>query len=118
MRVLVVEDEPFIRILIVETLEGEGFEILEAASGTEACALIDNPDQIDLIVTDLNLPEANGVEVAKHARRQKPTVPVLYVTARSDLLDQLAAPRPYSYLPKPFTMRELTHAVDSLIKSH
>jgi CheY-like chemotaxis protein len=115
MRVLVVEDEPLMRMLMVDILEEAGFDVLEAASGLEACRLIEDPNHIDLIVTDLNMPEANGVVVAKRARAHAPDIPVLFVSARSDLLKSLSAPRPYSYLAKPFTIEQFSAAVDDLL---
>ena len=115
MRVLVVEDEPLIRFLMVDTLQDAGFDVLEAPSGVEACRLIDNPDQVDLVVTDLNMPEADGIAVARKARARAPDVPVLFVSARSDLLKSLSAPRPYRYLAKPFSMAQFSAAVDELL---
>jgi CheY-like chemotaxis protein len=115
MRVLVVEDEPLIRMLMVEILAAAGFDILEAASGPEACRLIEDPNHVDLVVTDLNMPQADGITVANRARKHSPNVPVLFVSARSDLLASLSAPRPYSYLTKPFSMEELATAVARLL---
>ena len=115
MRVLLVEDEPLIRMLMVDMLEDAGFDILEAESGVDACRLIDDPNHIDLVVTDLNMPEADGVAVAKRARAHTPDVPVLFVSARSDLLNSLSAPGPYSYLTKPFSMEQFSAAVNALL---
>jgi two-component system cell cycle sensor histidine kinase/response regulator CckA len=117
MRVLVVEDELLIRMLMVDTLQEAGFDVLEAASGVEACRLIDNPNHVDLVVTDLNMPEADGVVVARRARAHIPDVRVLFVSARCDLLKSLSAPRPYSYLTKPFSMEQFSVAVDDLLTS-
>jgi CheY-like chemotaxis protein len=116
MRVLVAEDEPFIRMFIVDILTAAGFDILEAASGTEACQLVDGPNHVDLVVTDLNMPQADGIAVAKRAREHSPNVPVLFVSGRPDLLAALSAPRPYSYLTKPFSTKELATAVEGLLK--
>jgi DNA-binding response OmpR family regulator len=116
MRVLVVDDEPVIRLLLAETLEEEGFEVLEAPSGVEACMLMEDPDHVDLVVTDLNMPDADGVKVAVCARASNPTVPVLFISGRSDLLAGLPIPRPYSCLPKPFSMEEFSQAVAKLLK--
>jgi DNA-binding response OmpR family regulator len=115
MRVLVVDDEPLIRILMVDMLEEAGFDVLEAASGVEACQLIDDPTHVDLLVTDLNMPEADGVVVANRARAHTPGVPILFVSGRTDLLKSLSAPRPYSYLTKPFSMDQFSAAIDDLL---
>jgi len=115
MRILVVDDEPFLRMLMVDQLEEAGFDVLEAASGRQACRLIDDPNHVDLVVTDLNMPDADGVVVARRARAQFPDVPVLFVSGRSDLLKSLPAPQPYSYLTKPFSMRQFSAAIDDLL---
>ncbi len=114
-RILVAEDEFLIRLLMVETLEEAGFEVLEAADGEEACRLIEDPDHIDLIVTDLHMPRIDGIGVARHGREIRPTVPILFVSARSDLLAGLAAPVPHRLLSKPFTMDELKVIVRQLL---
>jgi CheY-like chemotaxis protein len=114
-RALVADDEPFVRMLMVETLEDAGYHVLEACDGVEALRLINDPDNIDLVVTDLNMPGCDGAEVAKRARERHPTVPVLFVSGRSDLIAASGAPAPYGSLPKPFTMTELERAVGSLL---
>ena len=102
-------------------MEEAGYDVLEAVSGVEACRLIDDrnridlPNHIDLVVTDLNMPEANGVVVAKRARAHIPGVPVLFVSARCDLLKSMSAPRPYSYLAKPFGMKQFSEVVDAFL---
>jgi DNA-binding response OmpR family regulator len=116
MRVLLVDDEPLIRLVLTETLEGDGFEVFEASSGVEACKLIKDPDHLDLVVTDLNMPDADGVEVAVCARAFNPNIPVLIISGRSDLLTRLPIPLPYCSLPKPFSMEELSDAVAKLLK--
>jgi len=115
MRVLLVEDEALIRMLMMETLEEAGYEMLEASSGTEARKLMVNPDHVDLVVTDLNMPEADGMAVANWAREQNPYVPVLFVSARSDLLASIKTTAPCTYLTKPFSMKQLAAAVGDLL---
>jgi two-component system cell cycle sensor histidine kinase/response regulator CckA len=115
MRVLVVEDEPLVRLLLVETLADDGFEVIEAPSGGAACKLIEAPDHVDLVVTDLNMPDADGVKVATCAREFSPTVRILFISGRSDLLAGLPIPLPYSYLRKPFSMTQFSKAVETLL---
>ena len=114
-RILVAEDELIIRWMMVETLQEAGYDVLEASDGTEACKLIEDPDHIAALVTDLHMPGADGITVAQCARDNKPDMPILFVSARSDLLATLPAPIPYSYLPKPFLMSDLALAVSKLI---
>jgi DNA-binding response OmpR family regulator len=115
MRVLIVDDEPVIRLFLVETLEQDGFEVLEASSGVEACQLMKDPDHVELVVTDLNMPGGDGVEVAKCARKFDADVPVLFISGRADLMAELPIPRPYSLLRKPFHMDQLSEAVTRLV---
>jgi CheY-like chemotaxis protein len=114
-RALVVDDEPLVRMLMVETLEDAGYDVFEACDGAEALRLINDPDHVDVVVTDFNMPGCNGTEVAKRAREKHPRVPVLFVSGRSDLIAASGAPAPYGSLPKPFTMTELATAVNSLL---
>ena len=115
VRALVVEDDPVVRMLMVETLEDAGYEVLEACDGIEAFRLMDNPDSVGVVVTDFHMPGFNGVEVARRARERHPVIPVLFVSARADVLAGAGAPTPYTALKKPFTMAELAMAVGKLV---
>jgi DNA-binding response OmpR family regulator len=115
MRVLVVEDDPVIRFVVNHALTDAGFDVIEAATGTEAVRLMVEQDQIDLVVTDLHLPGADGFEVAAYARAHNPGVPVLFISAHGYLLSALPIPPPCSRLPKPFSMDALGLAVSGLL---
>ena len=114
-RVLVVEDDPVIRMLIVATLKDAGHDVLEAGSGLEALSLMEARDQVDLLLTDLNMPDPDGAEVATRARAHDPQVPVLFVTGRPDLLAVRRPPRPYRHLTKPFRMTEISATVEEML---
>ncbi len=93
--VMVVEDEPAVRMLIVELLEGLGCRVIEAANGRDAIAALDARPDIGLLVSDVGLPGIDGREVARHARALMPDLKVLFVTGyaeqatrRSDFLDE------------------------------
>ena len=113
--VLVAENEALIRMDIVDTLTEGGLRVMEAASGTEAVELIDDPDHVALVVTDINIPGIDGIDVSRHARSRHPDIPVLFVSARPDLLTAPRTPRPYSYLSKPFSIFELRAKVSALL---
>jgi CheY-like chemotaxis protein len=115
-RILVAEDEPMIRGLIIEILHGVGFEILEASSGSEALKLLGDSGSVDLVVTDLNMPGADGITVAKAARDRNPTVPVLFVGGREDMLESPRTPVPYAFLKKPFRLDELARMVRDMAR--
>ena len=114
-RVLIAEDDPLIRELVVDVLIDRGYEVLEASNGSQAIQLMDDPDGIRLVVTDLNMPGASGIEVAHHARRHHPDIVVLFMSGRPDLLVAGRPPEPFLYLPKPFRLAELLAAVDGLV---
>jgi DNA-binding response OmpR family regulator len=112
-RILVADDDPFVRMLMVETLKDAGFNILEASGGAEACRLMDDPDDVDLVVTDLNMPDPDGIAVAEWARERHQHVRILFVSGRPDLLR--ACGFSWSYLAKPFKMEELASKVVEML---
>src|SRR3954451_18922834 len=91
--VLLVEDEPLIRMLTIDMLEALGFAALEAGTGAEALA-IDERDLASLagLLIDLGLPDYSGEEVARQLRRRRPDLPVILTTGAdaSDALARLA----------------------------
>jgi DNA-binding response OmpR family regulator len=105
-----------LRELIIVTLQNAGFEILEASSGHEALRLLDGPESVDLVVTDLNLPGVDGITVAKAARDHNPAVPVLFVTGHQDVVNSPRIPVPYAILTKPFRLDELARMVRDMAR--
>ncbi|CAN5275733.1 hypothetical protein BH09PSE6_BH09PSE6_15310 [soil metagenome] len=78
--VLVVEDEPSVRLLIVEVLQELGYAYLEAADARSAVPMLQSDRRIDLLVTDVGLPNMNGRELAEIARETRPEIKILFVT--------------------------------------
>lgn len=118
--VLVVDDEPLVRLLIVDVLEELGYEAIEAGDGPDAMAVIRSDATIDLLVTDVGLPNGmNGRQVADAARAMRPDVPVLFVTGYADAAvlghDHLEAGM--QVITKPFTMEAITERVKSMIET-
>jgi CheY-like chemotaxis protein len=81
-RVLLVEDEITVLILAESVVQGLGHSTYSAGSVVQALALLDDPGEIDLLFTDIRLPEGDlgGFEVAEQARRKNPNLKVLYTT--------------------------------------
>ncbi len=80
-RVLLVEDETLIRLMAAELLRGEGFEVVEAWDGDAARGLLDGSDGFDVLFTDVQMPGTfDGIDVAIHARRRHPAIPILVVS--------------------------------------
>jgi DNA-binding response OmpR family regulator len=117
-RILVVEDEPAIRALMVEILSDAGFEVDEAGNSDVAVRLLD-ADGYKLLVTDVNMPgELDGAQLAERAHNKDPELPVVFITARPEVLVRLRnAGIPSEILPKPFTLERLVSVVRELIKT-
>src|SRR2546428_376105 len=118
-QVLVVEDEPDIRRLIVLHLERDGFRCRTASSGPEALrearAVVP-----DLVVLDLMLPELDGLEVCRQLRRDASTaaVPIIMLTAKSDEVDRVVGLEigADDYVSKPFSPKELVARVRAVLR--
>src|ERR1700744_5397855 len=104
-RVLLVEDEPLIRMLTTDMLDALGFVATEAATGAEALAIGDS-DLADLagLVIDLGLPDQSGEEVPRRLRLRRPDLPVILTTGAdaSDALSRLADGGPAVALEKTY----------------
>jgi PAS domain S-box-containing protein len=116
--VLVVEDERIIRELMVEVLGEQGYTCLQASSGTTALEYVKVHDtSIDLLVTDVGLPDVNGREVARLARLLRPNLKVLFITgyAEDAIFDGRDNDGSMEMLPKPFGVKALISAVNGLL---
>jgi len=82
--VLVVEDDPAVRMLVMEVLLELGYRGLEAAEGHAALAIIESEQRLDLLVTDVGLPGLNGRQLAEIARQRRPGLGVLFVTGYAE----------------------------------
>ena len=101
--VLVVEDEPSVRGLVAAVLHRAGYRLYEAGSGAEALAMLDRIPRLDLLVTDLVMPEMGGVEVARRVLEARPGTPVLYMSGYTDDVLQHEDVVPgASFIQKPF----------------
>lgn len=116
-RVLVVDDEEQMRALVTSTLRFAGYDVVEAASGTEALARIGDADA-DLVVLDVGLPGLDGFELVRLLRGQGLTIPVLLLTARDDVDDRVRGLRlgADDYVTKPFSVAEVVARVEALLR--
>ena len=78
--VLVVDDEPTVRMLVTETLDELGYTAIEAPDGLSALRILQSSSRIDLLITDVGLPGLNGRQLADAARATRPGLPVLFMT--------------------------------------
>jgi phosphate regulon transcriptional regulator PhoB len=117
--VLVVEDEPDIRRLVVLHLERDGFRCRTATSGADALREV-KAAVPDLVVLDLMLPELDGLEVCRRLRRDSSTssVPIIMLTAKSDEVDRVVGLEVGAddYVGKPFSPKELVARVRAVLR--
>ncbi|MCY1745711.1 response regulator [Ensifer sp. SL37] len=117
--ILVVDDEPLVRMVAVEILEELGYEVLEASDGPSALKMLDARPTIDLLVTDVGLPNGmNGRQLADAVRVQRPGLNVLFVTgyAENAVLNHGHLDHRMEVVTKPFTADVLARRVESLIR--
>jgi CheY-like chemotaxis protein len=118
--VLVVDDEPTVRMLVVEVLTDLGYHALEAADGAAGLKIINSDARIDLLVTDVGLPGGmNGRQVADAARVARPDLKVLFITgyAENAVLSHGHLDPGMHVLTKPFAMDVLATRIRDLIES-
>jgi DNA-binding response OmpR family regulator len=111
-RVLTVEDEPEMQVILRDNLEYEGYEVVSAATG-EAGLQLAAARQPDLVLLDVMLPRMSGFEVCRRLRADRFTMPIIMLTARNAELDRVAGLEigADDYLGKPFGVRELVARV-------
>ena len=114
--VLVVEDEPTVRVLAESIIEALGYVILSAANAREAIALLEQEEHIDILFTDINLPDGpdaiDGLSLARKAVELSPRLRVIYTTGygQTDGMTALFV-EAATFIPKPYTVKQLTEAV-------
>jgi CheY-like chemotaxis protein len=118
--VLVIDDDADVRTIIRRAVQSEGHIVTEAGDGAEGLRLF-KERPVDLVITDILMPEREGIETIIELRRQRPELPILAIsggspiTERDGLLmsaDLLGATR---VLPKPFTLAELRAIIHGLL---
>ena len=116
--VLVIDDEPAVRMLIIEVLEDLGYTALQEADGASGLQVLQSNQQIDLLVTDVGLPGGiNGRQVADAGRSLRPDLKVLFITGYvhdAVLWEEQLEPGMH-LLTKPFSMSELTQRIKRVI---
>ncbi len=119
MKILIVEDNPNLRKLIKEYFERKNFLVDYAEDGKKALEQI-YINSYDCILLDLNLPEIDGIEVAKKIKGKNITTPIVMLTARTQLYDKLEGfdTGADDYITKPFDMKELLARVKAVIRRY
>ena len=115
LSILLVDDEPLMRLSMVDTLEAIGHDVEAAPSGTEGIEAI-RQRSFDLVITDLRLPGTDGLTVLKAAKEQSPHTEVVVITAHGSVETAVGAMKlgAFDYITKPFHMDELLFIVERL----
>ena len=115
-RVLLVEDERHIRVLVGSILRRKGYETVEAENGLEALRLLQEESDFNLIITDLQMPELGGVGLLREMQRYHLTIPVVVISAytATDWAKE-AVGQAIVTLPKPFSHAQLVSDIDGLM---
>jgi two-component system, cell cycle sensor histidine kinase and response regulator CckA len=116
--VLLVEDEEAVRKFAARALASRGYEVLEASSGREAVELVDKvKDHIDLVVSDVVMPEMDGPSLMRELRKRDPNLNIIFVSgyAEDAFAKNLPDGESFTFLPKPFTLKQLLETVKAAI---
>jgi PAS domain S-box-containing protein len=115
--VLVVEDEPVVRSVILEMLADQGYRTLEAADGPAGLRLLRDNKQIDLLITDVGLPGMNGRQLADQARETRPDLKILFITGYAEsvaIADGFLQPG-MEMITKPFDLDNLSRRIRAMV---
>jgi len=118
--VLLVEDEEEVRAMTRRCLQRQGYEVLEARNGREALATWEQESgTIDLVVTDVVMPEMNGGELARRLLAERPSLKVLFVSGYTDsaVLRHNLLEEGMAFLQKPFTPKVLARKIHEVLST-
>jgi two-component system, cell cycle sensor histidine kinase and response regulator CckA len=115
--ILLVEDEEGLRALNARGLTSRGYSVLEASNGVEAIEVLEKNGHVDLVVSDVVMPEMDGPTLLKELRRRDPAVKVIFVSGYAEEAFQKNLPEQeqYEFLAKPFTLKQLVSKVKEIM---
>ena len=115
--ILVVDDESLIRWSLAESLEAEGFTVLEAGSAREALACLDTHRDIGVVLLDLKLPDSTDLTLLRRLRRLAPTSQIVLMTAHgtAEILEEAIRAGAFRAVGKPFDMEDMVAIVRDAI---
>lgn len=113
MKILVVEDDPNLREAIVDSLMLKGHQVQDACNGVDAVKVIAQ-SSLDIILSDINMPEMDGLELLAHVKKNQPWLPMILMTAYGDVGQAVKAMQlgANDYLMKPFEVQELLSLIN------
>jgi two-component system alkaline phosphatase synthesis response regulator PhoP len=118
-RILIVEDEPGLRVAVADRLRKEGYTVEAEADGLEGRRRAAD-EAFDLVILDVMLPRRSGFDICRDLRQRGLTVPILILTARHHLVDKVLGLKlgADDYVTKPFQMAELLARVEARLRRH
>ncbi|WP_372398724.1 ATP-binding protein [Azospirillum sp. HJ39] len=116
--ILLVEDEDAVRVFSARALRNKGYQVLEAKNGEAALQQIEtNGASIDLLITDVVMPQMDGPTLARHVRRLRPDMRVIFISGYAeDRLGEIDGVEVAHFLPKPFSLKQLASKVKEVIR--
>jgi len=117
IRILLAEDDEGMRVYLARALERSGYEVVPVATGMEALPHI-NSDRFDLLLTDIVMPDMDGIELAQHAAQVAPDMRIMFITGFAAVTLKAGKAVPQAkVLSKPFHLRDLVLEVERLFGS-
>ncbi len=119
MTILLVEDEESVRSFAARALEGRGYKVLQAGTGTEALEVMGGHDgDIDLVVSDVVMPEMDGPTLLTHLRASLPDIKIIFMSgyAEEAFKNNLEDNENFGFLAKPFSLKELAAKVKDALE--
>lgn len=116
-KVLIVDDQNGIRILLMEVFSTEGYTMYQAANGKIALEIVEN-DVPDLVLLDMKIPGMDGLEILKHIKEMNPSIKVIMMTAYGelDMIKEATELGALMHFTKPFDIDEMRVAVNMQLK--
>ena len=116
-KILIIDDQPGIRLLLNEVFKKEGYTPLLAANGMEALKIFEE-ELIDCVLLDMKIPGMNGLEILEHLKEKNKRIPVIMMTAygEQELIDEAMKLGASNYFTKPFNIFEVLEEVNEILK--
>ncbi len=109
--ILVVENDTIVRTAVRRYLKSQGHRVVEAANGIEALAQL-KVQTVDLVLTDIDMPEMHGIELIQSVRQEMPEMPIVVMTAVHEAINVLEHELGIQHvLPKPFDLEDLSNVI-------
>lgn len=116
--ILLVEDEDAVRMFACRALRNKGYNVHEAASGEAALEIVDQGTEIDLLISDVVMPQMDGPSLVKEIRRRRECIKIIFISgyAEDAFRKNLGKGEVFSFLPKPFSLKQLAEKVKDVLE--